>query len=129
MIATREWVKSLLSKLNIGKYSTDEVRVGTWIDGKPLYRKVFYDINIGNSTTWHKVSSLDSLYIKDVTKCQGLLMGKDGPTFSFPIYSSSSYYANIRISSDNKEIMVQNIGFSGDSYPATIILEYTKTTD
>ena len=38
MLATREWVKSLLRKLNIGKYSNDEKRIGIWIDGKPIYQ-------------------------------------------------------------------------------------------
>ena len=26
---------------NINTYSNDEIRIGTWIDGKPIYRKVF----------------------------------------------------------------------------------------
>lgn len=56
MIATREWVKSLLSKLNIGKYSTDEIRVGTWIDGKPIYQKTF---KITNPTTGGKDVTYD----------------------------------------------------------------------
>lgn len=46
MLATKEWVKSLLSKLNIGKYSTDEIRVGTWIDDKPIYQKTFKITNL-----------------------------------------------------------------------------------
>lgn len=37
-------------------YSAEETRIGTWIDGKPLYRKVFSGTSGGGSkrsTVWH----------------------------------------------------------------------------
>ena len=48
MIASREYVKDLITKLlksvgfkkEFNKYSMDETIIGSWIDGKPIYRKV-----------------------------------------------------------------------------------------
>lgn len=36
---------------NIGQYSTSEIAVGTWIDGKTIYRKVFTGTNTTNIST------------------------------------------------------------------------------
>ena len=39
--ALKSWVINLVNKVSKknGKYSTNETQVGTWIDGKPLYRR------------------------------------------------------------------------------------------
>lgn len=47
-------------------YSTDEIRIGTWIDGKPLYRKCYYKKNLTVSAgRWSKIANapddLDSM--------------------------------------------------------------------
>lgn len=36
---------------NIGQYSTSEIAVGTWVDGKTIYRKVFTGTNATNIST------------------------------------------------------------------------------
>lgn len=40
--ALKSWVISLVNKVTkkSNKYSTDETVVGTWVDGRPIYRKV-----------------------------------------------------------------------------------------
>lgn len=39
--ATKEYVDTNAEE----KYSTDEIKIGTWIDGKPLYRRVFTNVS------------------------------------------------------------------------------------
>lgn len=36
-------------------YSTEETRIGTWIDGKPLYRKAYSGISPTDMNTWGNV--------------------------------------------------------------------------
>ena len=50
----------------LGSYSTDEVRIGIWIDGKPLYRKtiIIEDVVKGEATTYnHNIQNVDTIFI------------------------------------------------------------------
>ena len=112
------------SEMNKETYSTNETRIGTWINNKKLYRKVF---EVTPTTTdWnyenHNISNLDK-----IINCYG--------------YASNSQYTSNRIplntySTSGIDILVQTsrIAFkSTDSNltntPWVIVLEYTKTTD
>ena len=47
-------------------YSTDEVKIGTWINGKPLYRKTIIIENVvkGTATTYnHGIQNVDTIFI------------------------------------------------------------------
>lgn len=45
-------IEDLQNQLNdIGQYSTSEIAVGTWVDGKTIYRKVFTGTNATNIST------------------------------------------------------------------------------
>lgn len=115
-------------------YSTTEQVVGTWIDGKPIYRKVFSGTTPSSSTNTdlHDITSLNldscvslSGYVKSGTyvpmnnsiNIQNTYMA--GFICSIFLKSSSGIYTHIRG------------GFGSDvqNSPYTIILEYTKTTD
>lgn len=54
-------IKSNLTELR--DYSTNEIVVGTWIDGKPIYQKTITIGNIGTNSAWqqfpHNISNLD----------------------------------------------------------------------
>ena len=113
--------------INLGTYSTEEQRIGTWIDGKPIYRKVINSvlngtyIESGYRFTWIKDGVNNINAIKDVG---GLIIysdrtspiGKDG--------NSSICYRNgqgIQIGA-NESMHPYNIQCS-------VWIEYTKTTD
>lgn len=128
MIATKEWVKSLLSKLNIGKYSTDEIRIGTWIDGKPLYRKVVnfttdaYDFNLAHNIDIDEPIKFSGIYTVTVKSSGASLRVTDMDYVGRTSYSISGWLTktDIRIA----------IGDAWRNDVNTIaILEYTKTTD
>lgn len=112
-------------------YSTLETKIGTWIDGKPIYRKVipFTRNTSANSTNiTHNISNLG-----DVVNCYGYF--KDGavtrliPQF---YYADMTTYSISIYTIDATRVAL----FYGDWYRyattitnSYIVLEYTKTTD
>ena len=115
--------------LNPDSYSTSEIKTNkTWIDGKPIYRKVVeqtissindtVDINLGTTNV-------------DVFTDGKVLINTDSYTSIINSQSTSSYYIRNfvfrKTSSNNTVTVATNIsGISGTIY---VVLEYTKTTD
>ena len=97
-------------------YSTDEHIVGTWIDGKPLYEKVF-DLNGQSIASNSFVSigvpltnySIDQLIYGRVTD----IYGQSFACGCANVSGNIGVYLNI----------------SGTRYCSKLILQYTKTTD
>lgn len=114
-------------------YSTDETRIGTWIDGKPLYRKVIvYHPNstIGGANTVtnisipHGISNFGQIVKRSMV---------DETGFAFPTVASSSG-TTVTASSTITKVDSSGITFRiiNDTWGARdfyITLEYTKTTD
>ena len=106
-------------------YSEEEKVIGTWIDGKPIYRRVWE--NVAYNTDGSLVNDINiGSDIDKVTKLERLRYLKSGDT---------NYYYN---GSDRGNIYIEmpyikaNIAQGGGNMVAgtyTIILEYTKTTD
>lgn len=102
-------------------YSTDEVVVGTWIDGRPLYRKVvqFTTASGGDTTV-----DLSSLNIRKVVKIDGVV-GSDSDAKPINFYYEG-YYISPRYA--NNTMYIASSTAYGNT-PACLVLEYTKTTD
>ena len=106
-------------------YSTDETRIGTWIDGKPIYRKVFDITNPSTSNTDYSLISSD---LETCIKIYGFMAISDGTQIPVPQTDSSSTYSVIFMKSDKK--LRGRFSYAG-AVPSgvKIIVEYTKTTD
>ena len=111
----------------IRSYSTEETIVGTWIDGKPIYRKVFTDPNnswsahdniIGNITNFKEPTSIKAIAFND--------MGLSGWVENNEAGESRCY---AYIKSNGEVHFYRNDVRDGTSYPKKVIIEYTKTTD
>ena len=110
-----------VNKLNT--YSTDEIRVGTWIDGKPIYRKVF---NRGNdlSSFNHNIANVDLIWIDSAHSIRKHLSGN-----MFNIVGGTNDSAiKLVIYVNDTEVHIDNIGGLSPS-EIYIALEYTKTND
>lgn len=97
-------------------YSEYEEEIGTWIDGKPIYRKVS-NVTISNKSTWTSlisISNLDKL-INVYGFCKNVML---------PRYESSNYYVQFLFENNYLKYMA-----NGTSGSAFIVTEYTKTTD
>ena len=109
-------------------YSTEEQVIGTWIDGKPLYRKVI------NSTLPTTTTNLDipiSNNIETVVKISQiyLLLNGDGSNqfVPFPYINASKLRVTGNILGNNW-IVINEIESNTDR-PCRLIVEYTKTTN
>lgn len=103
-------------------YSSTEIVVGQWVDGKPIYRKVTKSDGIaGNGVNIaHGISNL-----KRVTKIEVSASDDSGTTY-FPY--NNAY--DIKILQVNATYINANVstGYSS-GWPLYWIVEYTKTTD
>lgn len=124
---------------NYQVYSETETRVGTWIDGKPIYRKV---VKFDPSTT-----SLQTIYnhnisnIKEILPTSSCLLHRTSNQFvpfsmAYPDTSSSMVAWSIGWQVTKTQIYTwigSNMRAQIDSTTlgngATAIIEYTKTTD
>jgi microcystin-dependent protein len=115
---------------DINTYSTNEVNTGkTWIDGKPIYRKVI-DLGTLPNISEKTVSAGISTNLDKVVKLYGIAHNPSNK-HGFPLpYVYSNNDANIEIvylgNSDNIRITCNTDRSSLYGYA---ILEYTKTTD
>ena len=130
------WVNGKLAKI-VGikyiqpdSYSTEEKLIGTWIDGKPLYRKVFTGTapsSAGVNTnifTDSLFTNVDMCYVKD-----GYIKYVDGGGYIdfYKINESrdSDYSSRIFISGSESSIRGA-VGSQFTSRPLVVIVEYTK---
>lgn len=120
-------------------YSTEEMRIGTWIDGKPLYRKVVSFTNTLDS--WDLSNNLVGLDIEAVIDVKGYVRNRSASsTATFSQYnigspnitSSKTTGFTYKVSGSNPtKLSISTIGLTtgSGSYDYAVILEYTKTTD
>ena len=106
-------------------YSTTQKCIGRWIDGKPLYRKVYTLSTIPSSNT--DLFSVADLEIDTMVKLYGFAKTANSMQFPIPSMDSDSNYSVIFKSANN--IRGRMLSGGGDITAVHIILEYTKTTD
>ena len=104
-------------------YSTVEQRIGTWIDGKPIYRKVSTGIT-NTSSNYYTLFYIPNI---EVINMYGILKRANGHTSNLPGFNGSQgliqflYYNN-----NTYQMYVGDISQAG-TYK--VFIEYTKTTD
>ena len=111
--------------INEDNYSLGEQRIGTWIDGKPLYRKVVNFGTLPNATTKsveHGISNV--LYFKTIT---GMATNNDN-FLPLPFMYENNAANSIRLLANKTNITI-GASTNRSSFSAYVILEYTKTTD
>jgi hypothetical protein len=110
------------------EYSQTEKKIGTWIDGKPIYRKVIIDdstaIPVGETAIAHGISNL-KLCINII----GFKEDKTGNrTFLFP-YMTNNAEVTCVSQVTNTSIIIRAKDSWSTVNKTYFILEYTKTTD
>lgn len=108
--------------------STMETVIGTWIDGKPLYRKVVEAVVPNHEVVGavEAIIDLSGLNIESYAKASAFVRT---PTEfeAIPFFYNTNHYMTIRYGTSSLGISYSNSWYAGDKI--TIILEYTKTTD
>ena len=109
------------------KYSTEEQVIGEWIDGKPIYRKVFDISSITTSNT--DLVNIADLKIENLVNMWGTMKNSAGHIYPMPLTDSTSNYSVIFIRASEAIRGRASDGSGSTITKVTIVLEYTKTTD
>ncbi len=120
---TQEYINEL------GTYSTDEVRVGTWANGKPVYRKLIYATCPNTNTNGTFVNSDIAIGSNNEISFieWGYFVDEDS---RIPInYSNNSGYMMKVFSSNPNTLRLFNSNTSWNGKDVVISLLFTKTTD
>ena len=127
-------IKYNLGDLGPEKYSTNEIVIGEWIDGKPLYRKVI-DLNcpiclkdkvFADANTDVSSLNIDHIMFK-YTSVYCAAANSILPYDRFDIASGGGGIVWYDIA--NKCIMARHSRILLNGTLITAIIEYTKTTD
>ena len=114
---------------NINKYSTTEQVVGTWTNGKPLYRKTVTGTTTASSTEYTIQKSSISADLEDYCLIQGIVKTPNSQMWhNVPYYKEATDFANYFTGSGSGNLILQ----SGTIYGfGNFIMQvyYTKTTD
>ena len=98
-------------------------QVGTWVDGKTIYRKAIYVPSFPNTTSMTINADLTNL--DKIVRLYGIGWGSTNNTFPLPYISPSAQIELVYLSSgDNIRITASDDRSSMTGY---IIVEYTKT--
>lgn len=97
-------------------YSTEEICVGCWVDGRPIYRRVVTNLDISlTAQEWTSIPSILTENIKQLVKT--IALGKS---------NGMNIYVTGQVSSNGLSVLNER----NNSYAISgITLEYTKTTD
>lgn len=111
-------------------YSTTEQRIGTWIDGKPLYRKVIQHMGL----TANSVISIGSIENSNILRIkEAYLDTTNDAGLSYPL-NMIGYAGNL---TDKVYVYAEkgtikafaNGSWGSNAWRVNVIVEYTKTTD
>ena len=109
-------------EINKNNYSYGEQIIGTWIDGKPLYRRV-YDVGALPSANGYKSVALYINNLDTVTNLRGM-MHRPSDNYRFVIP-----YSEVNIYMDNNDKFTIHSTVNRSAFNGIVIIEYTKTTD
>ena len=119
----------LNQKLN---YYIEEVEVGKWIDGKPIYRKVIECGNLPNNTSKTVFCNIGANIVDQMIKQSFIWYDTvDKAWRNDSRWDSTSIHIEYHYKASNDVIWIKSLGtdWSGRTTKACAILEYTKTTD
>lgn len=119
-------------------YSTQETKIGTWIDGKPLYRRVFEFTSPDHSPAGNFVCDISDTNFDICVNIYGYVLSENGDCYPFgwdttTLNTNTNTIAinhvSVRASKLANKIAMNVQGSSYVDRPCVAIMEYTKTTD
>lgn len=124
-------VYTIIDSKPTDNYSTDEQVIGTWIDGKPLYKRTFVATSPSSNDTITNIITLDDAI--EPVNIYGFLARDEGNRIPLTMYVNDLYTSYIgvwyRRTTDGNYIGMI-VGGSGTlNKPVYVTIEYTKTTD
>lgn len=112
---------------NKNNYSTEEIVVGKWMDGKKLYRKV---LTLDISTPEGLNINVESLNISQITLIRGIFNDNQyNYMFPVPSYADGENRFCLFYNKTDKFVHYEGGTSYGINGKLIIVIEYTKTTD
>lgn len=102
-------------------YSTEEVRIGTWIDGKPMYRKTVYFVS---GSSLKDITEIISDDVDLIIEYCGFINATNNHSYVLP-----SIYNTLQKNETNGSIIFYTRDPTFSNAPVTLTIKYTKTTD
>lgn len=110
-------------------YSTSEIRIGTWIDGKPIYRKTILRTNAITANT-ENVIDMNISNIDIITNISGVLSSSNKQVYrQINTYNLPNTNSSISMFAQINGIVKIYANENWGSPNIIITLEYTKTID
>lgn len=112
-------------------YTYTEQTIGTWVDGKPLYRKTF-DLGTFDNTVNPLTENITSLNVDSVCRLYGVTHGTFSSTLPFIEPYQLNQSINIFTYEDQGDMFIAARKAEAsvhDGVACIVTLEYTKTTD
>ena len=135
-------VEDALNSLYLSKtsenYSTEEKKVGTWIDGKPIYQRSFVvteSVSLdGGSDTSIGLPGFSSVYVSEILPTMDAMIDADVNYYDAESTNTFKFAKGISIIKSNGYIAsYDNPGVEYIGYhvlkDSVITIKYTKTTD
>lgn len=126
-------LNSKYAELNTNKtYSTNEVRIGTTTEGKPVYRKIIKVpmTYFTKKTQYVDLASGSGTYMKEILSCSAQAHCTDGTIYPFPYTAGGSerdtWVHKFASSNGSTVIHFYNRIDWGPSYTLYVTVEYTK---
>lgn len=112
------------------KYSEDETICGFWIDGKPIYRKVFVTTTPSKVNSVSIVATYSDISVDKVIKLNGVTehTANEQEIFSEIERYNGDSYLHIYVDNTNKRIIMSTSEQTWTNITCYIIFEYTKET-
>lgn len=111
--------------INMSQYSTNEIKIGTWIDGKPLYRKVLSGtLPTGSGDNTFSISNSRIVSVNGFVNSQyGIWFNTNG------YFTEAGYIISCYLNGARNTITLKCGSFYNSDSQYFMIVEYTKTTD
>lgn len=129
---TTDWSKITNKPDNLESFSTNEQVIGTWIDGKPLYKKTFQTL-VPSITDQYTEIDVTSLNIDELVDMNGLIETSE-LYIQFPrfeVIQNVQYFTELMydFSASTKLLCVRNTNSNYANCNTNVTIKYTKTTD
>lgn len=110
-------------------YSTKETVIGTWIDGKPIYRKVYEISSLPNKGRMYVACNIPN--VQHVITMRGVMESSTEWDSMPSAYTNGTLIDSLVIERSGNTLTNIRIlnNFDRSGFSAFVLLEYTKTTD
>ena len=113
-------------------YSTSEQVIGTWTDGKTIYRKTYFGNMPNTESNWVDLEKVNS-NVETVTNFYGTIQNtsSDKRLLNMNTYETANFYSAFSYlqSTDYIQVKLKGWTYAAFGFVFRVTLEYTKTTD